>query len=112
MRLSGRRLSTPTLTSLLDLSPLAGRVDQDHEEPDLKRPQCAEHLSTDLHRGGVGSHHLGVEGDLREPPELKPREGEEVVVGRGGLLGERMGVGGGPIGCLPGGATGPEGHLG
>ena len=103
-RLSGRQLNTSTITLPLDLSPLAGRVDQENEEPDLKRPQCAEHLSTDLHRGGVGSHHLGVEGDTGGPPELKPREGEEVVVGRGGVLGERMGVDAGPIRCLPGGA--------
>ena len=102
--ISGRQLSTPTLTLPLDLSPLARRVDQDHEEPDLEHPRCAEYLSTDLHRGGVGTHHLGVEGDVREPPEIQPREGEEVVVGRGSVLGEGMGVDAGPIGCLPGGA--------
>ena len=90
---------------MLDLSPLAGRVDQDHEEPDLERPHRAEDLSTDLHRGGVGTHHLGVEGDTGRPPELEPREGEEVVVGVGGVLGEGMGKEAGPIRRLPGGVS-------
>ena len=102
--LSGRWLNIPTLTLPLDLSPLTGRVDQEHEEPDRERPQCAEYLSTDLQRGGVSTHHLGVEGDVEKPPELQSRKGEEVVVGRGGVLAERMGVDGGPINCLPGGA--------
>ena len=99
----GRQLNNPILTLLFNLSPLAGRVDQEHEKPDLKCPQCAEYLSTDLQRGGVSTHHLGVEGDYSRPPELEPRESEEVVVVQGGVLGERMGVDRGPIDCLPGG---------